>query len=122
MLIANKNKLKEKLTFQEAENFAKNQHSGSELVTEEKDGTFSVYDLGTDPESKAITGKDFTDGTADLNTNVKDKFSASSIGRFSRCITIRRALRLPTPGKPDRALTAFSMVFEEKFTVAKLHK
>jgi hypothetical protein len=35
-------------------------------------------------------------------------------------MTILRALLLPIPGKPERACTAFSIFFEEKFKKAKI--
>ena len=47
------------------------------------------------------------------------RFSASSLGLFNRYITILKALRFPTPGNPDRASTAFSMVLEEKFKIVQ---
>lgn len=50
------------------------------------------------------------------------RFSDSSFGRFRRCITILSALRLPTPGKPDKACTAFSIFFDEKFKDANVKK
>jgi hypothetical protein len=51
-----------------------------------------------------------------------ERFSASSLGRFNRYITILKALRLPTPGNPESASTAFSIVFEEKFKSSKITK
>jgi hypothetical protein len=51
-----------------------------------------------------------------------DRFSASSLGRFKRYITILKALRFPTPGNPESASTAFSIVFEEKFKSSKITK
>jgi hypothetical protein len=50
------------------------------------------------------------------------RFSASSFGRFNKYITIRKALRFPTPGNPESASTAFSIVFEEKFKSRKITK
>lgn len=88
-LYVKNNALKNNVSAQEAENFAKN-NPGAEAVIKNQDGTYSVYQMETSESGKTITNNDFTDDSIDLTRDVAKSMS----GKKAYVVTNDNVIRM----------------------------